>query len=61
MAEDITGQDPKFPHSHRVQEQIRRRAYEIYETRGREEGHDLEDWLRAEQEVASKESRKAAA
>jgi len=29
-------------------EQIRRRAFEIYEERGREDGHDREDWLQAE-------------
>ena len=32
-------------------EQIRTRAYELYEARGREEGHDLEDWLEAEAEI----------
>ena len=31
--------------------QIRTRAYELYEARGREEGHDLEDWLEAEAET----------
>jgi hypothetical protein len=30
---------------------IRERAYELYESRGRESGHDEQDWLRAEQEV----------
>ncbi|HVP28144.1 MAG TPA: DUF2934 domain-containing protein [Myxococcota bacterium] len=35
-----------------LQEKIRRRAYEIYEERGREEGHELEDWTRAESEIA---------
>jgi hypothetical protein len=34
-------------------EKIRRRAFELYEARGREEGHDLEDWLEAEAEVAA--------
>lgn len=34
-------------------ERIRRRAYEIYEQRGRQEGQEVEDWLRAEQEVSS--------
>jgi len=29
---------------------IRRRAYELYEQREREDGHDVEDWLRAEEE-----------
>lgn len=27
---------------------ISQRAHELYEARGREEGHDLEDWLQAE-------------
>ncbi len=35
-----------------LQDQIRERAYELYESRGREDGHDLEDWLRAEEEIA---------
>jgi uncharacterized protein len=33
------------------QEQVRCRAYEIYEQRGREDGHDLEDWLQAESNI----------
>lgn len=32
-------------------DQIRRRAYELYEARGQEEGHDVEDWLQAEAEI----------
>ncbi len=31
-------------------DKIRRRAHELYEARGREEGHELEDWLQAEVE-----------
>jgi DNA relaxase NicK len=34
-----------------MEERIRQRAYELYEERGREEGHAEEDWLRAEAEV----------
>ena len=34
----------------RTEEEIRKRAYELFEARGREEGHELEDWLRAEEE-----------
>ena len=34
-----------------LEEEIRRRAYEIYEERGQEDGRDLEDWLRAEAEI----------
>jgi len=33
------------------QDTIRERAYELYESRGREPGHDEQDWLRAEQEI----------
>ncbi len=31
--------------------QIRQRAYEIYEERGRIPGHEEEDWIQAEREV----------
>lgn len=34
-----------------LQEKIRQRAYEIYELRGREDGRDLDDWLKAESEM----------
>jgi Protein of unknown function (DUF2934) len=33
---------------------IRARAYRFYEDRGYEDGHDLEDWVRAEAEVFGK-------
>jgi hypothetical protein len=45
----------------KVSEQIGRRAYELYEARGREDGHDLEDWLRAEQEITGRTARAVAA
>jgi hypothetical protein len=31
--------------------EIARRAYELYEQRGGEHGHDMDDWLRAEHEL----------
>ena len=37
-----------------TEELIRIRAYHFYEKRGREDGHDLEDWLRAEAEILGK-------
>ena len=43
-----------------VEEQIRTRAYELYEARGGEEGHDLEDWLEAEAEITGTAIRTAA-
>jgi len=42
-------------------EEISRRAYELYVERGRENGHDLEDWLQAETEVTAKKTRVAGA
>ena len=44
-----------------VEFEIRRRAYELYEERGREEGHALEHWLRAEEEITHKRGRAEAA
>jgi hypothetical protein len=35
-------------------EEIRIRAYEIYMERGGQPGHDLDDWLQAEQELEPK-------
>jgi hypothetical protein len=37
-----------------LEEEIRRRAYELYEARGRAEGFDQEDWNRAKAEVLSR-------
>jgi hypothetical protein len=34
-----------------TEEQIERRAHEIYLARGGEHGHDQEDWLQAEREL----------
>jgi hypothetical protein len=42
-----------------LENQISLRAYELYEARGREDGHEQEDWLRAEEEITSKKVRTA--
>jgi hypothetical protein len=34
-----------------TQDKIRERAYELYESRGREPGQDEQDWFRAENEL----------
>jgi Protein of unknown function (DUF2934) len=34
-----------------MQERIRRRAYELYEKRGRRDGHHEEDWAQAEEQI----------
>jgi len=42
------------------EEQIRQRAYQLYEQRGCEHGHDVEDWLMAERELGGPEVPQAA-
>ena len=39
-------------------EEIRRRAYELYEERGRYDGFAEEDWFRAEQELTRQEGKR---
>jgi hypothetical protein len=34
-----------------IEQQIQQRAYELYEQRGRADGHELDDWLQAECEI----------
>jgi hypothetical protein len=41
------------------EENVRARAYELYEVRGRIDGHAEEDWLQAEGEVAGSNEPKA--
>ena len=41
--------------------QIRLRAYELYEARGREDGYELEDWFHAKEEITIKKFRTATA
>jgi Protein of unknown function (DUF2934) len=43
-----------------LQEQIRLRAYQLFEERGAEHGHELEDWLQAEAEILGNRKRPAA-
>jgi hypothetical protein len=42
-------------------EEIARRAYQRFESRGQEDGLDLEDWLVAERELVSERDGAAAA
>jgi len=43
-----------------LEETVRRRAYELYEQRGRADGFELNDWVQAESEVTGPEAAKAA-
>jgi hypothetical protein len=52
---EVAGEERWVINSAREQE-IRRRAYELYLERGEEPGRDLEDWLQAERELASHEN-----
>ena len=49
-AEEISATEPGPAY-----EEIAQRAYEIYLARGSEDGHDLEDWTRAENELRAVE------
>ncbi len=44
-----------------LERRIRLRAYELFEQRGGEHGHDLEDWLQAELELIQRKPEKTAA
>lgn len=43
-----------------LEEEIRRRAYALYEQRGRKDSHDVDDWLRAEAELTAQTMKTAA-
>jgi HSP20 family protein len=45
--------DPFFQRMRDVYDTLARRAYELFDGRGRQDGHDLEDWFRAESELLS--------
>ena len=42
-------------------QEIRERAYQLFEQRGAEHGHDVEDWLKAEAEIVQRSSLQSAA
>jgi len=42
---------PVFDEIAKRLEAVQRRAFELFEQRGREDGHELEDWLQAEHEL----------
>jgi len=44
-----------------LEDEIRRRAYELYEQRGFQSGHEHEDWLIAEREILARYSEQQSA
>jgi hypothetical protein len=53
MQTRLSPADPEYDKlsMQQVEDRIRVRAYEIYEERGRKDGHDLEDWVEAKTQV----------
>lgn len=41
-----------------LEEEIRTRAYDLYEQRGRQDGNDLEDWVQAETEILARQAQR---
>jgi hypothetical protein len=44
-----------------IDQQIQQRAYELYERRGRTDGHDLDDWFQGEREIKGAKANAAVA
>jgi hypothetical protein len=44
-------QSSPAPEEHPNQEEVARRAYELFQARGGEPGRELQDWVQAEEEV----------
>ena len=42
-----------------IEQQIQQRAYELYEQRGKTDGHELDDWLQAECEIKGTQAKAA--
>jgi hypothetical protein len=65
MSPDATKKQPTTEISElqelELEYQIRLRAYELYEARGQEDGHEQEDWFRAREELTIKKFRTATA
>ena len=53
---ESVGELAVMPEAFSLQNKISERAYELYETRGREPGQDEQDWLLAEQEILTAKS-----
>jgi len=50
--------DDEIAQSHLdLDERIRRRAHELYQARGGQDGNDTEDWLQAEREILGEQGR----
>jgi len=50
----MTNSVPTEKSPHPTREEIELRAYQIFIERGGADGHDVDDWVQAEQELAEK-------
>ena len=57
----LTATPPAAEAHPNLEEEVRHRAYELYEQRGRQDGRDLDDWLQAEAEVTGTVAKDTAA
>jgi heme-degrading monooxygenase HmoA len=60
MDQDAPKKPPSTDDPQGLKSQIRQRAFELYQERGREAGHELDDWLLAEEEITGQRTRIAA-
>jgi len=51
LAEMHTAADTRGCPIECIADLIRKRAYHLFEARGRQQGHELNDWLQAEREI----------
>jgi len=56
----VTGSVQQKVGAEELQDRIRERAFELYEQRGCQDGHELDDWLQAEAETIREEVASAA-
>ncbi len=60
ITEGLTPELKKASSTMTLEDEIRLRAYELYEERGRTPGFEHQDWVRAEHEVLSRRSQQSA-
>jgi hypothetical protein len=56
-----TPKPSSIPTEKKLEQQIRLRAYELYEARGRANGHEIDDWLQAEIDIIGNATSRATA
>jgi hypothetical protein len=60
ITQGITQESKKASAPVNLQDEIRRRAYELYEARGSKPGYEHEDWVHAEREIMARHNQQSA-